>query len=110
MDWKNYELVRWSSNCKNQCFGTIATTSTTTNLLVKKLVEDAIPPVRATLGSIGYDIHTTDTITIPPKTRTLVGTGIAIATLEETYGRIAPRSRLTIKHSVDIAAVVDMDY
>ena len=84
IDWKNHEIVRWSPNCKNQCFGTIASIFPTTDLLVRKLVEDAIPPVRATPGSIGYDIHTTNTITIPPKTRTLVGTGIAIATPKET--------------------------
>src|SRR5437588_5399863 len=49
--------------------------------------------------------------TIPPNERMVISTGIAIATPPGTYARIAPRSGLAAKHSIDIGAgVIDQDY
>src|SRR5437588_3761461 len=49
--------------------------------------------------------------TIPPNERMAVSTGIAIATPPGTYARIAPRSGLAAKYSIDIGAgVIDQDY
>ena len=46
-----------------------------------------------------------------PLTRKTVGTGIANAILKNTYTRIAPRSGLAAKHSLNVGAgVVDADY
>src|SRR5437588_6061401 len=49
--------------------------------------------------------------TIPPNERMAISTGIAIATPPGTYARIAPRSGLAAKHSIEIGAgVIDQDY
>jgi len=49
--------------------------------------------------------------TIPPNERMAISTGIAIATPPGTYARIAPRSGLAAKYSIDIGAgVIDQDY
>ena len=48
---------------------------------------------------------------IPQGERKVISTGIAIATPAGTYARIAPRSGLAAKHSIDIGAgVIDQDY
>ena len=48
---------------------------------------------------------------IPQGERKAIGTSIAIATPAGSYARIAPRSVLAAKHSIDIGAgVVDQDY
>jgi dUTP pyrophosphatase len=40
-----------------------------------------------------------------------VPTGIAIKVLPGTYGRIAPRSGITVKHNIHVGAgVIDADY
>jgi dUTP pyrophosphatase len=81
------------------------------SLLIQKLSPVAQTPARATPGSIGYDLHATEETTILPGERTLVGTGIAVKTPPGTYGRIAPRSGLSVKHSINVAAgVIDPDY
>ena len=41
----------------------------------------------------------------------MVGTGLAFGIPEGNYGRIAPRSGLAAKHSIDVGAgVIDSDY
>jgi dUTP pyrophosphatase len=68
-------------------------------------------PHKSYAWSVGYDLHTTEETTIPPSERTLVRTSIAIKTPPGTYGRIAPRSGLAVKHSVDmVTGVIDPDY
>jgi dUTP pyrophosphatase len=106
LDWKNNNIIGWSPTCETTCFF-----QPTPLLLIQKLSPNAQLPSKGTSGSIGYDLHATDGTTIPPGQRTLVGTGVAIKTPPGTYGRIAPRSSLAVKHSVDMAAgVVDPDY
>lgn len=81
------------------------------NLLVKKLDADAKIPSRATEGSAGYDISSAEDVTIAAKSRAGVSTGISIRVPKNTYGRIAPRSGLAVKHGIDVlAGVVDFDY
>ncbi|ORY81665.1 dUTP diphosphatase [Neocallimastix californiae] len=48
---------------------------------------------------------------IPPNSRKLVKTDIAIKIPRDCYGRIAPRSGLAFKHFIDLGGgVVDSDY
>ncbi len=48
---------------------------------------------------------------IPAKGKVIVPTDISIALPEGTYGRVAPRSGLAVKHFLDVGAgVVDSDY
>lgn len=50
-------------------------------------------------------------IIIPAKGRAVVPTDIQIALPPGTYGRVAPRSGLAVKHFLDVGAgVIDEDY
>lgn len=81
------------------------------SLGVKKLTNNAILPTRGSSGAVGYDLYSTDNVTIPPTHRALVGTGIAVLLPEGVYGRVAPRSGLAVKHGIQVGAgVVDPDY
>ena len=80
-------------------------------LLVKKLTPNAKIPTRASDGSAGLDLHSNITITLQPKEFQWIPTGISISTPEETYSRIASRSGLTSKKSLEVkAGVVDNDF
>jgi dUTP pyrophosphatase len=80
-------------------------------LNVKKLVPHAKLPERATPGSAGYDLYSTEGYVIQPGHRAVVSTGISVQLPPGTYGRIAPRSGLAVKHGIDVlAGVIDPDY
>jgi dUTP pyrophosphatase len=80
-------------------------------LNVSKLVPNAILPARATAGAAGYDLFSTDSYVVLPGRRVVVSTGIAVQLPPGTYGRIAPRSGLAVKHGLDtLAGVIDSDY
>lgn len=80
-------------------------------LFVQKVSESAIVPQRATENSIGYDLYSDETIRIKSGCRALISTGVAIKTPKGTYGRIAPRSGLALRHGIDVGAgVIDPDY
>lgn len=50
-------------------------------------------------------------VVLPAQGKALVPTDISIAVPEGTYGRVAPRSGLAVKHHLDVGAgVVDADY
>lgn len=81
------------------------------NLRVKKLIPNAIVPTRGSGGAVGYDLYSSDEIVVQPTHRALIGTGIAIVLPVGVYGRVAPRSGLTVKHGIHIGAgVIDPDY
>jgi dUTP pyrophosphatase len=80
-------------------------------LNVYRLVPNAILPVRNTPAAAGYDLFSTDGYTIQPGHRVVVSTGINLQLPPGTYGRIAPRSGLAVKHGLDVGAgVIDPDY
>jgi len=80
-------------------------------LNVTKLVSTANLPVRATSGSAGYDLFSIDSYVVLPGRRVVVSTGISVQLPPGTYGRIAPRSGLAVKHGLDtLAGVIDPDY
>jgi dUTP pyrophosphatase len=80
-------------------------------LNVTKLVQNAQLPVRATADSAGYDLFSTDNYVVLPGRRVVVSTGISVQLPPGTYGRIAPRSGLAVKHGLDtLAGVIDPDY
>ena len=81
-------------------------------LLIKKLSPDAITPTRASQGSVGYDLYSTEDSIVPCQHgRVIVGTGIAVGLPDGVYGRVAPRSGLAAKHCIDVGAgVIDPDY
>ena len=80
-------------------------------MYVKKLNEKGQIPFRGLDLAAGVDLHASEEVCIPPLTRKAVGTGIAIAIPENTCARIAPRSGLAAKYSLDVGGgVVDADY
>ena len=80
-------------------------------LNVTRLIPSAILPTRSTPGSAGLDLFSTDNYVIMPGRRVVVSTGISVGLPPGTYGRIAPRSGLAVKHGLDVlAGVVDPDY
>lgn len=79
--------------------------------LLIKLLDDAARIPTKESEEAGFDLTAVRGGIIPPKTRKLVGTGIAMTAPKGTYGRIAPRSGLASKRNVDIGAgVIDRDY
>ncbi|CAA3005300.1 deoxyuridine 5 -triphosphate nucleotidohydrolase [Olea europaea subsp. europaea] len=80
-------------------------------LRVKKLSDKASLPSRASLLSAGYDLSSATETKVPARGKALIPTDLSIAIPERTYARIAPRSGLAWKHSIDVGAgVIDADY
>lgn len=84
-------------------------------LNIKKLVEEAQLPVYGSEYAAGMDVFSKADYSIPPRTRKLIGTGVSISwqggDAENYYLRVAPRSGLAAKSSVDVGAgVIDYDY
>ncbi|CZT17773.1 related to dUTPase [Ramularia collo-cygni] len=80
-------------------------------LQVKLLSSTAQPPTRGSAFAAGYDLYASKASTIPARGKVLVDTDISIAVPAGTYGRVAPRSGLASKHSIDVGAgVIDADY
>jgi dUTP pyrophosphatase len=80
-------------------------------LCVKKLVEDAVIPTRGSSHAVGYDLYSVEDCCVPDNGRHLVGTGISVVLPVNVYGRVAPRSGLTVKHGINVGAgVIDPDY
>ena len=78
-------------------------------LQVKRLTESSKLPFRGSEFSAGYDLYASEPAVVKSKNRALVPTGIAISVPPGTYGRIAPRSGLAVKHGIDIGAgVIDL--
>ena len=87
------------------------TRSALSSLRVLRLSENARLPERATDASAGYDLYSSEDKTIPAKGKAVVATDISIAVPDGTYGRVAPRSGLAVKHFIDVGAgVIDADY
>ena len=80
-------------------------------LKVKLLSSKATLPVKGTNLAAGYDLSSAQQLTIPVNGRALVQTDISLSVPKGTYGRIAPRSGLAVKHGITTGAgVIDVDY
>ena len=76
-----------------------------------KLCKGAKEPFQANESDAGYDLFSTEYVTIEPFKRKLVSTGINIEIPQGFYGRIAPRSGLACKKGIDVmAGVIDSGY
>ena len=68
-------------------------------------------PTRGSDESAGLDLHTIESVTIPPGQRALLKTGLAMSMPKGYVGLIWPRSKLAAKMGIDVlAGVVDSDY
>ncbi|EGC31894.1 hypothetical protein DICPUDRAFT_39209, partial [Dictyostelium purpureum] len=78
---------------------------------VKKLSDKATIPQRGTKFAAGYDLSSAQDLVVPARGKALAMTDLQIAIPEGTYARIAPRSGLAWKNSIDTGAgVIDYDY
>ena len=85
------------------------------DLFVKLLTPHAKLPTYGSPFSAGLDLYSAQDIIIEPHSSNLVSTGIAIAVDKidpnECYFRVAPRSGISSKYSLNVGAgVVDSDY
>ena len=78
---------------------------------VVKLVDNAVIPKRATVGSAGFDLSSVESVIISAKKWKAVSTGLSMHIPKGYYGRVAPRSGLAYKYGIDVfAGVIDSDY
>jgi len=81
------------------------------SLRFKKLEANAVLPTRGSPAAAGLDLYSVEVVSLQPRQRLLVRTGLAVAIPEGFYGRIAPRSGLATKNGLDVlAGVIDADY
>ncbi|GME93983.1 unnamed protein product [Ambrosiozyma monospora] len=88
-------------------------TSTTTQPQLKVFLRstNAKQPTKGSPQSAGYDLYASAPTSIPAKGQGLVSTDLSIIVPDGTYGRVAPRSGLAVKHGISTGAgVVDADY
>jgi len=112
--YKQQKMFEWiNSSIKNYIISIVEKEffeSDDDKLKIQKLNNNAIIPVKATKLAAGYDLYSIDAITIPPLSRVLVNIGLSIKTPEGTYGRIAPRSGMSL-NGIDVGGgVIDQDY
>jgi len=78
---------------------------------VKKLHDHATLSYRSTATSAGLDLFAPENFQIKGKCIRMIPIGIATSIPKGMYGRIAPRSGLTVKREIDVkAGVVDNDF
>ena len=83
----------------------------TQDLKIQLLTTKGKAPTQSTYVAAGYDLYSSENIKVPPRTRILDYTNIAIQVPPGTYGRIAPQSGLSVKNCIDIGAgVIDKNY
>lgn len=80
-------------------------------LRVKRLNDAATLPSRGSPGAVGYDLACIEDFVLDIQSHILVPIGLGFQLPNGVYGRIAPRSGLTVKHGIHIGAgVIDPDY
>ncbi|WPK27477.1 hypothetical protein PUMCH_004866 [Australozyma saopauloensis] len=73
--------------------------------------DKATVPTKGSALAAGYDIYASEDATIPGQGQGLVATDISVIVPVGTYGRVAPRSGLAVKHGISTGAgVIDADY
>ncbi len=78
---------------------------------VKRLNEDAVIPKKGSVLAAGYDICASQECVVPAGGKAMIKTGLSWMVPANTYGRIAPRSGLAWKNSINVGAgVIDEDY
>jgi dUTP pyrophosphatase len=77
----------------------------------KQLHSLAVLPSRGSKDCAGYDLYSVTKSVLNPGDRYLIPTGVAVNLPRGTAGLIWPRSKLAVKHGLDVlAGVVDEDY
>lgn len=78
---------------------------------IKKLSPDAKIPTKNKKNDAAYDLYSLEHTVLRPFERKIIRTGIAMNIPNGYYGRIAPRSGLSIKSGVDVlGGVIDSEF
>lgn len=80
---------------------------------IKRLSENAIVPTKGSQHSAGYDLYSTETVSIRPHETALIGTGWAMEFPIGYFGAIYARSGLATKEGLrpaNCVGVIDSDY
>jgi len=86
-------------------------TTSDQSVRVKKLSKEARVPKKGSAKAAGHDLYANGGTDVPAQGQAIVGTAIAIGLPHNTYGQIAPRSSLAVKHRLMTnAGVIDSDY
>lgn len=81
------------------------------NCKIVLLNSDSRYPTKSHVTDAGYDLFSTEDVSLQPLQRKVVKTGIKLSIPTGFYGRIAPRSGLAVKNGVDVlAGVIDSGY
>jgi len=72
------------------------------NIEIKLLNSSAVIPQKQHVSDIGYDLSSSEEITLPSKEVTLVSTGVAISLPTGIAGFILPRSGLASKNLITL--------
>ena len=80
-------------------------------LLIQKLNDAAIVPVKNNELDAGYDLYAFDACLIPAWGKGIVSTQISIGLPPGTYGRVASRSGMSVNNDIEVGAgVIDRGY
>ena len=80
-------------------------------LKILKLNPSAKLPTKGSEHSAGYDLSSVEDTLVEAKGKKLISTGISMAIPVGNYGRVAPRSGLSVKNFIHVGAgVIDADY
>ena len=82
-------------------------------LRVRRLVPEALLPVRAHDGDAGYDLHAVEDATLEPGRRAMVATGISIEIPDGHAGLLLPRSGTAARHGIALVnapGLIDAGY
>ena len=77
---------------------------------VKKLIEEARLPKRATPGSVGFDVYSTHHAIVAPHSQQKIHTGLAFDVPTGMYLRVATRSSMATQGINVGAGIIDNDY
>ena len=83
---------------------------------IKKLRPEAVIPARGSAGSAGYDLCACTgrgSVTVPPHSTEMIGTGLSIAVPEGYFGAVFARSGLSVREGLrpaNCVGVCDSDY
>ncbi|HZO35542.1 MAG TPA: dUTP diphosphatase [Solirubrobacteraceae bacterium] len=80
---------------------------------MRRLVPEAVLPVRAHDGDAGYDLHSIEAATIEPGRRAMVATGVSVEIPEGHAGLVLPRSGTAARHGIALVnapGLIDSGY
>ena len=81
------------------------------NCRIVLLNSDSRYPTKSHVTDAGYDLFSTEDVSLQPLQRKVVKTGIKLSIPTGFYGRVAPRSGLAVKNGIDVlAGVIDSGY